>query len=244
MDHRISMRVILARNAWLGGRADEAVQIANECVEMARLAGPFALGQVLALCVCPLAFWRGDLPAARSFADELIQCAGRFGFSESVDFARCYRLVHGRLAGEDPALDGPAQPANNLQFDHLGTLSDQWLNGATLARAEQGLTGWCTAEILRRHGEMILQNGAAEAFHAADCRFRQALGVARAQRAHAWEVRICMSLARLHRQGAQCPSALQELEIAYGRLQGGQHDGDAIQARRLLEWQADFRIAE
>src|SRR5262249_3750038 len=166
-------------------------------------------------------------------------CAGRFGFSESVDFARCYRLVHGRLAGEDLALLGPAQPANNLQFDHLGTLSDQWLNGATLARAEQGLTGWGTAGGLRRQGEMMLQNGDAEVFHAADDCLRRALGIARAQGAHAWEVRICMSLARLHRQGARYRSALQELEIVCGKLRGGQHDGDTIQARGLLDGLTD-----
>ena len=239
LDHRISMRILLARNAWLEGRADEAVQIANECVELARLDRPFALGQVLGLCGCPIAFWRGDLAAARSFTEELLQCARRFGLSASVDLSRCYRLVLGELEGEDTALLGPAHPANNLQFDHLATVSDQWLNGATLARAEQGLTGWCMAEVLRRHGEMMLQKGDPEAFQAADCRFRQALGVARAQGAHAWEVRICMSLARLHRQDAQYPSALQELEIAYRTLQGGRRDSDAIQARRLLEEQTD-----
>jgi hypothetical protein len=206
---------------------------------MGRLAGPFALGQVLALCACPLAFWRGEISAARSFAEELIQCAGRFGFSESVDFARCYRLVHSRLTGEETALLGPAQPANNLQFDHLATVSDQWLNSATLSRAEQGVTGWCTAEILRRHAEMMLQNGDAEALPLANGRLRQALAVARAQGAHAWEVRICMSLARLQHQSTQDQSALYELEIAYRKLQGGQHDADVVQARRLLEGQTD-----
>jgi predicted ATPase len=245
LDHRISMRVILACSAWLEGRADEAVQIANECVELARLDRPFALGQVLSLCACPIAFWRGDLPAARSFTAELLQCARRFGLDASGEFSRCYRLVLGRLEGEDTDLVGPAHPANTLQFDHLATLSDQWLNGATLARAEQGLTGWCTAEILRRHGEMLLQKGETGAFHAADCRFRQALGIARAQGAHAWEVRICMSLARLHRQAAQhgqsaqYTAALQELATAHGRLQQGHDDADAIQARRLLEGQTD-----
>ena len=235
LDHRISMRIVLARNAWLEGRADEAVQIANECTELARLDRPFALAQVLALCACPVAFWRGDLTAARSFTEELLQCSRRFGFSANADFSRCYRLVLGGLAGEDTALLGPAHPANSLQFDHLATVSDQWLNGATLARAEQGQAGWCTAEILRRHGEMMLRKGEPEVFHAADCRFRQALGVARAQGAHAWEVRICMSLARLHRRGAQYSAALQELEIAYGSLRGGRDDADAVEARGLLE---------
>jgi predicted ATPase len=238
LDHRISMRVILARGAWIEGRADEAVQIANECVELARLDRPFALAQVLALCACPIAFWRGDLAAARSFTGELVECARRFGLSASADFARCYRLVLGQLAGEDLDLLGPAQPANSLQFDHLATVSDQWLNGAMLARAEQGLNGWATAEILRRHGEMLLRKSETEVFHAADCRFRQALAIARAQGALAWEVRICMSLARLHRS----PAALEELEIACGNLQGGRDDADAVAARGLLE-DCRFRIA-
>lgn len=230
IDHRISMRIILARGAWLEGRADEAVQIANECIALARLDRPFALGQVLALCGCPIAFWRGDLAAARSFTDELLQCSGRFGLSASADLSRCYRLVLAGLTGEDTTLLGPAQPASSMQYDHLATVSDHWLNGATLARAEQGQAGWCTAEILRRHGEMLLQKGETEAFHAAEGRFQQALGVARAQGAHAWEVRICMSLARLQRS----PAALEELEVAYGNLQGGLDDADPVAARALL----------
>jgi predicted ATPase len=234
MDQRISVRVVLARSAWLEGRADEAVGITSECVELARRDRPFALGHALALCACPIAFWRGDLTAARSFTDELIQCVARFGLSASVDLARCYRLLLGQMGGEDTDLLGAAHPANRLHFEQLATLSDQWLNGATLARAEQGLTGWCTAEILRRHGEMLLQKGEPEAAHAAEGRFRQALGVARAQGAHAWEVRVCMSMVRLHRHSEQHSAALQELATAYRKLQGGLDDQDAIQARRLL----------
>jgi tetratricopeptide (TPR) repeat protein len=235
LDHRISMRIILARTAWLEGRADEALQISSECVELARQDRAFALGQVLTLCACPIAFWRGDLAAAHSYTEELAHCARRYGLSPVADFARCYRLVLTHLAGEDTDLLDPAYPANTLQSDHLGTVSDQWLNRATLARAEQGLTGWCTAEILRRHAEMTLQKGDPETSSAAERCLRQALAVARAQGAHAWEVRVCMSLVRLHAAGAQCQSALQELESAYGNLQGGQSDGDAIQARGLLE---------
>jgi predicted ATPase len=241
LDHRISMRIILARNAWLEGRADEAIQITNACIELARLDRPVTLAQALTLCACPVALWRGDLAAARAFTEELMQCARRFGLGPSADFARCYRLVLGRLAGENLDLLGPAHPANTLQADHLATLSDQWVNGALLARAEQGLTGWCTAEILRRDGEMMLQKGDPDDFYAAERRFRQALGIARAQGARAWEVRICMSLARLHRQAAQhrqsarYTAALQELEHAYGTLQGGWDDADTIQARGLLE---------
>jgi predicted ATPase len=249
LDHRISMRVILARSAWLEGRADEAVEISNECVELARLDRPFALGQALALCACPIAFWRGDIPAARSFTAELVECARRFGLSASVDFSRCYRLVLGLLEGEDVDLLGPAHPANSLQMDHLATMSDQWLNGATLSRAEQGLTGWCTAEILRRHGEMLLQKGETGASQAAECRFQQALAIARAQGAHAWEVRICTSLARLHgqaaqhRQSAQYAAALEALATAYARLQQGHDDADATQARRLLEGERDELVS-
>src|SRR5262249_39220034 len=148
LDHRISMRIILARSAWLEGRAAEGKRIADECIALGRLDRPFVLAQVLTLCACPIAFWRGDLSAARSFTAELMQCAMRFSLGPSVDFARCCQLILGQLAGEDTALLGPAHPANNLQLDHLCTLSDLWLNGATLARAEHGLTGWCTAEIL------------------------------------------------------------------------------------------------
>jgi ATP/maltotriose-dependent transcriptional regulator MalT len=235
------MRIILARSAWLEGRADEALQITNDCVELARQDRPVALAQVLTLCACPVAFWRGDLAAARDYIEELVQCARRYGMSPIADFARCYRFALGRLAGEDIELLDPAQPANTLQLDHLATLSDRWLNSATLVRAEQGQAGWCTAEILRRHAEMLLQKSDPEAASSADRRLRQALAVARAQGAHAWEVRICTSLARLHSQGpptssrAQCQSALHELEIAYANLQGGRSDGDAIQARGLLE---------
>lgn len=241
VDHRVSMRIILARSAWLEGRADDAAQIANEGVELARRDRPFTLAQVLAMCACPIAFWRGDLAAARTFTAELLQCGRRYGLQASVEFSRCYRLILGQLDGEDTALLGLAHPVSSLQFDHLATVSDQWLNGAMLARAEQGLTGWCTAEILRRHGERLLRKSEPGASRAADERFQQALGLARAQGAHAWEVRILMSLVRLHRHGARYDSSLQELKIAYERLQGGQDDADTVEARALLDGRCPFR---
>ena len=235
LDHRVSMRVILARCAWLEGRPDEAAQIAEECVNLARLEGPITLAQVLGLCACPVSFWRGDLKAARAFTEELTQCSKLLGLSTSLDFASCYRLVLGRLTHEDTSFLGPVHPANMLQLDHLSTLSDQWLNCATLSRAEQGLTGWCTAEILRRHGELLVQTLDMNFCHTADHFFKRALTIARAQGAHAWEVRACMSLVRLHRQGPQYQSALQDLAIAYGSLRGGGYDEDSNEAGRLLE---------
>ena len=234
LDHRVSMRVVLARTAWLEGRADEAAQIVLECVNLARQEGPIALAPVLGLCACPVSFWRGDLEAARAFTDELTQCSKLVGLSSSLEFARCYRVALGTLREEDPNFLGPVHPANLLQVDHLCTVSDQWLNGTTLSRADQGLTGWCTAEVLRRHGEVLLQKPDSEQFPDAERLFRRALAVARSQGAHAWEVRACMSLVRLHRHGPQYQSTLQDLEIAFHSLKGGAFDHDAIQAASLL----------
>ena len=82
---------------------------------------------------------------------------------------------------------------------------------------------------------MLLQAADADAVHAVDRVFRRGLAIARAQGVLAWEIRICTSLAQLHRQGEPAERALQELEVAYGNLEGGQDDADAVQVRGILE---------
>lgn len=66
VDHRVSMRIVLARIAWIEGSYYRARELADESLEYAADDSPFSLCQALTLAACPIAFWQGDYSRARS----------------------------------------------------------------------------------------------------------------------------------------------------------------------------------
>jgi predicted ATPase len=90
-----------------------------------------------------------------------------------------------------------------------------------------------TAEIHRLKGELLLIQGGAET--AADACFRQALEIARQQRARSWELRAATSLARLWSVQGRRAEARALLAPIYGWFTEGFETADLQDARRLLE---------
>jgi predicted ATPase len=68
-----------------------------------------------------------------------------------------------------------------------------------LALSERQDERWCTAEMLRIKGEVLLLDGPDASPGAAEEHFVRALELARQQRALAWDLRAATSLARLRR---------------------------------------------
>src|SRR5713101_4569224 len=102
-------------------------------------------------------------------------------------------------------------------------------------RAERTAEGWIIAELLRVKGELLLLDGAPGATDSAEWCFLQALQLARAQGALAWELRAATSLARLHRARNRSAEAIACLRQIYDRFTEGFGTADLIAAKQLLD---------
>jgi hypothetical protein len=238
VDKNVSTRIILARMSWLEGRADEAHRIASEAMEVAQSDSPTSVCQVLAFASCPLAFWCGDHVLAREHTDHLMQIAKLHIFARWHRLALCYQKSLSLLTRSvDAASDDlliQANPIGLLQRDLLSTISEYWVDSAIIGRAERGLCGWCTAELLRIGGVLIERKGDADAVAAAESRFRAALQIAREQGAVAFELRSALSLSRLLLQQEHRDQARVELSAVFERFQEGYETADLRAARTLL----------
>src|SRR5262249_5429928 len=90
------------------------------------------------------------------------------------------------------------------------------------------------AELYRLKGELLLVPAVAAPEGAEGC-FQQALAIARAQQARAWELRAATSLARLWQQQGKCQAAQQVLAEVYGWFTEGLDTADLQAARALLQ---------
>jgi hypothetical protein len=224
---RVAMRIVLARIAWLDGRLDQAVKIAEEAVEHAS-GHPFALTQALALAACPIALWRGD-KAARALVDRLMEHCARHPSDYWQSWPQSYDVV--LTSREAPVI----QTTNAMELDCLATMAAGLVSADTIARVEKGAVGWCAPEILRAQGENILKQRSKNAPSAAESSYSRSLAVAREQGALSWEMRTATSLARLWRDQGRLPEARNLVASTYARFSEGFDTADLRAAKSLLE---------
>jgi predicted ATPase/DNA-binding winged helix-turn-helix (wHTH) protein len=230
VDRRISMRILLARVAWLRGFADQAVELAEQAIGFAAGDSAFSQCQAFALAAIPIALWRGDDGAATRMTDALAERANRFSLAYWQSWATAFRALLQARAGR---LAGPPALAGALQLDTFCTFSVDHLAPMTILRADNGEAGWCEPEIHRARGEWLLSHGAPGAADSAEAQFRRALDVARRQEALAWELRAAISLARLW-QGRSPQQAASVLSAVVQRFTEGHTTADLIAATNLL----------
>jgi predicted ATPase/DNA-binding winged helix-turn-helix (wHTH) protein len=238
IDKQVSMRIILARIGWLEGRAEEARRIVSEAIEAAESDSPASVCHVLGFAACPMAFWCGDYSLARELTERLAEVSKLHIFARWHRLAMCYQkslalLTHGADASTNELLV-QANPIGLLQRDLLGTICEYWVDAAIIGRAERGLCGWCTSELLRVGGVIMQREGAAGAAAAAESRFRAALQIARDQGALAYELRSALSLSRLLLQQGRRPQARVELSAVFEQFQEGHETADLRAAKTLL----------
>jgi hypothetical protein len=223
-DQRVAATTILSRIRWLQGFPRQALALAHEAVERAlAIDHPVSLCYALALGACPVAFWVGERAIAADFLALLTERSTRFGFVQWQLWARQYAALESSAAAGGPRLTpGPLD-------ETLATLSARHAAPADFERAEQGLSGWCGAELLRLKGEAMLSAGAPTA--AVEAVYRRSLALAESQGAPAWQLRTATSLARL--LGGQRHSGA-GLEAVYLRFIEGLDTRDLVAARELL----------
>jgi predicted ATPase len=104
-----------------------------------------------------------------------------------------------------------------------------------LARAERTEALWCTAELLRIKGELVLLEGEQNSLDVAQNHFLQAIDLARNQDALSWELRAATSLARLERDRGRSREGYELLTPVYDRFTEGFGTADLVSAKTLLD---------
>jgi predicted ATPase len=251
-DPRVRVLVNLARTLWLRGFSDQCLRIAQKAIdEAASRDHPFPICVSL-VYHSMLLLWTGDLPRAGDLIEQLIVRAGRYSLAP-------YRAAGIALKGELAiARDEPevgldllrsaletlhAQQYNLLIPGFIGALAEGLrkigqfeealftINGA-IARATSSGVEMDLSELLRIKSQILVARHDRES--AVNC-LTQALVVARAQSALAWELRSTMVLARLLSEDGQRDQARHTLALVYDRFTEGFETADLKLARALLE---------
>ena len=251
-DHRISALVFLARTLWLRGFCDQALRMVQTAIdEAASRDHPFPICLSL-VHASTLLLWTGDLPRVSDLIEQLIVHAGRYSLAP-------YRALGIALKGELAiACDEPeagldllhsaletlrAQQYNLFILGSIGALAEGLrktgqfeealftINGA-IARATNSGVELDLSELLRIKSQVLTARHDRES--AMNC-LTEALAVARAQSALAWELRSTMVLARLLSEDGQRDHARHTLALVYDRFTEGFETADLKLARTLLE---------
>jgi predicted ATPase/DNA-binding winged helix-turn-helix (wHTH) protein len=254
VDHWTGARIYLARILWLQGLPDQAMQTAERSLAEARATNhAIPVGQSLALAVCPIALFRGDLAAAKHHVELLRDHSTRHGLARWNAFSRIYQaelVIRGgdintgllllRAGFTEPAAVrfAPRFFASLMAkaLGRVGQIADG-LAGieAVIEQSERTDELWAIAEMLRVKGELLLSQGAPDAGTSAEDYFRRALDRARRQGALSWELRAAMSLARLLRDQGRSADAKALLQPDYDRFTEGFETADLKAANALLD---------
>ena len=199
-----------------------------------------------------LLLWTGDLPGASDLIEQLIVYAGRYSLAPY--------LAHGialkgelAIARDEPeagldllrgALESlRAQQYNILITDFIGALAEGLrktghfeealftINGA-IAHVKNSGAEFYLSELLRIKSQILAARH--DRASAMNC-LTEALAVARAQSALAWELRSTMVLARMLSEDGQRDQARHTLALVYDRFTEGFETADMKLARALLE---------
>lgn len=235
---QVSMRIVLARIHWIEGRPDQAWETVQECVALARQDAPPSICQALSLAAIPVALWCGYRDICAEWVAQLLEQAGRYEFNYFRTWARLIEVV---LDVGDTTLPVYAAALQTLPSgeqtkyrDHLGTFEPAVLPTDTFVRAQTGSVGWCAPEVIRLRAEHIAIAGGPHAQAMAAGLLDQALVLARAQGALAWELRTAISTVRLSRRWGHAESGLDLLRSVHDQFHEGWATRDLRIARELL----------
>lgn len=247
-DHQIGASMTYARALWLSGLPDRAAAVVRDTIgEMlgdepersapVPSAQSFSLSFFLMWAACPVSFWIGDLAAARDYVTMLLEVRSGVNFHVLLTTGKSYESALHFLEGTDHSVrdmlvDDPS--LNAFQAESISTFSEKLLCSRPLADALSGNINWCTAEILRAKGELLLQSGAAKRAEAEDL-FLRAFSIGSDQAALSWQLRATVSLARLWRDTGRSGQARTRLADVYGRFTEGFATRDLMDARALLQ---------
>jgi predicted ATPase len=238
---------------FLQGQLDQALRTEDRNYGHAVATG-HALSQVnlLRQSSCLIALYIGDIARAEFYVGRLIELAGRHEFGISAAMGQCFEAMLMNLRGQTadwiPAFRIAIEKFRATGFgaffplilgnfaERLGETGhvDEALVMIDEAAARTKALGhqWFLAELLRISGRLALMAGnAAEA----ERNFQQALDLAHAQGALAWELRAARNLAELRQAQGRGEEGRLVLSGVYDRFKEGFDRADLEAARTLLK---------
>jgi len=255
-DQRVTARITLARVLWLQGFAEQALH----CVEI-NVREALSINHRLSLCnalaqaACPVALLAGDLPAAERYTKMLLDQTIGNELDIWQAYGRCFEgelhVKRGNLAEGLQQLRAGIDELRRVRFvqyltTFLGGLADALTAAGdrlqaraaideAIERNEQSEERWCSPELLRIRGVVVLHSGAADAAAKAEEDFLASIRLARSQEAPAWELRTSTSLARLRQKQGDTGGAYELLSPVYNNFSEGHGTRDLAVAKRLLD---------
>jgi predicted ATPase/DNA-binding winged helix-turn-helix (wHTH) protein len=232
-------RCMLARILWVQGFPDQALRETRESVaEALRSEKPYVICPAL-LGATAVLLWCG-------LSGEAATCATLLRNSSTAHSIEYYRLwancadgitaaYNGEITVESPLRLSPDPLSGSQYFDILGTISANLVSVAAIARAHEGRTGWCTAEILRVNAMRKLTERGPAAADQVESELQTSLEIARRHGALSWQLRTAMSLAGLWRTRNHIAPALELLSDVHSRFTEGFQTRDLSKARQLLD---------
>ena len=232
VDHRVSMRIILARVLWIVGFPNQAKEMATRAVSYAESDNAFSLCQALALAACPIAFWRGDGEDSRKLTTRLIEHAARY----RLDGWRRYGERYAQ-AGEGKSLDGSlksrfAISANDRLIAHTILTFGRPDESVSEVTKEEFTPGWCCAELQRLMARRLTSAPGGQT--KAEALLLRSLEIAEGQNALAWQLRIAVDLALLWRDSHRASEGRRVLGSVYRQFTEGHETQDLLRAKSVL----------
>jgi tetratricopeptide (TPR) repeat protein len=240
----------------LQGHLTEAAKLLDEVLRQTRDSRHmFTLAFALTVGGSGIHHYRRLPEIVRVCSEEAIAITTENGFTEWVSQARLYQAwalaelgqldvgvteMEAAIGGFRRTLGTTIWPQYTIAllahgYARMGRVREAltMLNDALLRIEETGEKG-AKAEMLRLNGEVLLMHDESAAAEAERC-FRTAIEVARAQEAKWWELRACVSLARLLRDANRRDEARTLLAEIYNWFTEGFDLRDIKDAKALLD---------
>jgi predicted ATPase/DNA-binding winged helix-turn-helix (wHTH) protein len=231
----LSMRLRLARILWLRGEFGQAWAMTQEIAARDDEAHIYAKCHPLALSAIPIAIWKGDVPTAARWSQDLLEHSTRGNVPYWQSFAKVYCcLLDGRpLVSESPEAGLLAK--NIALMDICATLQLVAPDPVTLERVRQGEVGWCAPEVLRLAALAALDPHDEASRARCITELRDAFDISVEQGARFWSLRIAISLFEVAASGSkERASAMGILLPLLNAIDDGSPQPDLQRARRLM----------
>jgi predicted ATPase/DNA-binding winged helix-turn-helix (wHTH) protein len=237
IDHWIASRAAHARILWLRGYPDDAKREAEQCIaEALRLGHEQSTCCVLAINVCPIAIWRGELAEASHLAS-LLREHSQSVFQHWHEWGLLYEKFLSEVASGAERREGSwfadLKPTLPAQIDLLATFDSALAGPDALVRAQADEDIWCAAEIQRAWADRHV-NGDTTGRSDSEASLAHSLEIARRQGAKAWELRAATSLADLLRESGRIGQARDTLQPVLSHFTQGRNTKDVQTAANLL----------
>ena len=252
-ENKTLANAIVARNLWLQGYPDEAIELARKAVEEASAADHALTLAIVSIWAISVFLWTGELQRAIANIDMLISHAESHSLAPYLLVARGFKsevaIRQGDAKGGVESLQDCLQRLHATPYELLTTelnLSLAWglsaigevdeaisLIDESLAQVKTNGNLVYIPELLRMKEVILLLLPGPSRNNAEAC-FRQALELSRHQGARAWELRAAIDLANLLASCGDISGAHELLRPVFEHFVEGFGTVDLKAAERLL----------